>query len=148
MVCVLGGAGLVLQEHLRHNHDNFRKQDREGVLCFCNHGKLTVIAVPARGSPLLGVAALADRLGQAASPASGVQFFASLGIPAPWLNAHFVTALELGGGILFALGLAGRLVALPLTIDMIMAYLTADRQALLSTFSTQGSFTMPTLLRF
>ena len=69
-----------------------------------------------------------------------VQFFASLGIPAPWLNAHFVTALELGGGILFALGLAGRLVALPLTIDMIMAYLTADRQALLSIFSDPGKF--------
>lgn len=68
------------------------------------------------------------------------QFFASLGIPAPWLNAHFVTALELVGGILFAVGLAGRLIALPLTIDMIVAYLTADRQALLSIISDPGKF--------
>ena len=69
-----------------------------------------------------------------------VEFFGSLGIPAPWLNAHFVTGLELIGGILLALGLGARLIAVPLTIDMITAYITADREALMSIFSNPGKF--------
>ena len=48
--------------------------------------------------------------------------------------------LELVGGILLALGLGGRLIALPLTIDMIVAYITADREALTSIFSDPGKF--------
>jgi putative oxidoreductase len=68
------------------------------------------------------------------------QFFASLGIPAPALNAYFITGLEMAGGILLAIGLGSRLIALPLTIDMVMAYVTADREALLSVFSDPGKF--------
>jgi len=58
------------------------------------------------------------------------EYFASLGIPAPALNAHFIALLEAGGGVLLALGLASRPVALPLAIDMVMAYVIADREAL------------------
>lgn len=69
-----------------------------------------------------------------------VEFFASLGIPAPALNAYFVSGLEVVGRILLAIGLGSRIIALPLTIDMIMAYLTADREALMSVFSDPGKF--------
>jgi putative oxidoreductase len=69
-----------------------------------------------------------------------VEFFSSLGIPAPAVNAYFVSGLELVGGILLALGLGGRIIALPLTIDMIVAYLTADREALGFIFSDPGKF--------
>ena len=69
-----------------------------------------------------------------------IQFFTSLGIPAPAANAYFVSTLELVGGILLALGLGGRLIALPLAIDMFVAYWTADRAALLSIFSDPGKF--------
>jgi len=69
-----------------------------------------------------------------------VDFFTSLGIPAPSLNAHFVALLEVGGGILLILGLASRLIALPLTVDMIVAYITADREALASIFSDPDKF--------
>jgi putative oxidoreductase len=69
-----------------------------------------------------------------------VQFFASLGIPAPALSAYFVTGLEFFGGILLALGLGSRLIALLLAGDMIVAYITADREALLSIFSDPGKF--------
>ncbi|HEY4933819.1 MAG TPA: DoxX family protein [Terriglobales bacterium] len=69
-----------------------------------------------------------------------IEFFTSLGIPAPALNAYFVSSLEFVGGILLILGLGGRLVALPLTIDMIVAYVTADRAALLSFFSKPEDF--------
>lgn len=69
-----------------------------------------------------------------------VEFFASLGIPAPWLNAHFVAGLECFGGILLAVGLGSRILALMFTVDMLMAYITADRAALFSIFSNPGDF--------
>jgi len=64
-----------------------------------------------------------------------VEFFTNLNIPAPSLNAHFVAYLEAGGGILLAIGLGSRLIALPLAVDMIVAYLTADRDSLRAIFS-------------
>jgi len=67
-------------------------------------------------------------------------FFTTLGIPAPALNAWFVSGLEFFGGILLILGLGSRLIALPLVIDMIVAYLTADREALVKIFSDPDKF--------
>ena len=67
-------------------------------------------------------------------------FFASLGIPFPHANAIFVSGLEVAGGILLILGLGSRLTALLLTGDMVVAYLTADRAALLSIFSDPPKF--------
>jgi len=69
-----------------------------------------------------------------------IEFFTSLGIPAPALNAYFVSGLEFVGGILLILGLGGRLIAFVLTFDMIVAYATADREALLSVFSDPSKF--------
>src|ERR1700678_3712251 len=70
-----------------------------------------------------------------------VGFFTNRGIPAPALNACFVSALEFGGGLLLILGLGSRLIALPLAIDMIVAYITADREALFSIISNPDKFT-------
>ncbi|QEE30379.1 DoxX family protein [Terriglobus albidus] len=67
-------------------------------------------------------------------------FFTSLGIPFPGLNAHFVAGLEFAGGILLMLGLMSRPVALLLAGNMFVAYLTADREALLAIFSDPGKF--------
>ena len=67
-------------------------------------------------------------------------FFASLGIPFPGLNAPFVASLEFAGGILLILGLASRPIALLLAGNMLVAYLTADREALLAVFSDPGKF--------
>ena len=68
------------------------------------------------------------------------EFFASLGLPAPGPTATFVASFEFVGGILLALGLLSRITALGITIDMLMAYITADRAALLSFFSDPGKF--------
>jgi putative oxidoreductase len=68
-------------------------------------------------------------------------FFTTLGIPFPGLNAHFIAGLEFTGGVLLVLGLASRLIALPLTVNMLVAYITADRQALLSFISDPDKFT-------
>src|SRR5262249_40266492 len=64
-----------------------------------------------------------------------VAYFTSLGIPAPSLNAHFIAWLEAVGGILLIIGLGSRLIALPLLIDMIMAYVIPDREAFASIIS-------------
>jgi putative oxidoreductase len=69
-----------------------------------------------------------------------ISFFNELGIPAPAVNAWFVAGLEFAGGILLMIGLGSRLIALPLVIDMIVAYITADREALLSMISAPDKF--------
>ena len=66
------------------------------------------------------------------------EFFTSLGIPLPGLNAPFIVGLEFLGGILIMLGLGSRLVALLLTSDMVVAFITADRDALFSIFFGPG----------
>lgn len=68
------------------------------------------------------------------------EFFASLGLPMPAQTAVFISCVELFGGIFLALGLLSRLTALVLTVNLIVAYITADREALLSIFSDPDKF--------
>jgi putative oxidoreductase len=67
-------------------------------------------------------------------------FFASLNIPFPGVNAHFVSGLEFAGGILLILGLGSRITGLLLAGNMFVAYWTADHEALASIFSDPGKF--------
>ena len=69
-----------------------------------------------------------------------IGFFTDLGIPFPVFNAWLVSLLECFGGILLFVGLASRLISIPLFIDMCVAYLTADREALKNFFSEPGKF--------
>src|SRR5208337_4498008 len=69
-----------------------------------------------------------------------IEYFGSLGLPAPGPTAVFVSILELVGGVLLALGLGSRLIALLLTGNMTVAYITGDREALLSIFSDPDKF--------
>lgn len=69
-----------------------------------------------------------------------IEFFTQLGIPFPTFNAYFVSCTECLGGILLFLGLASRLISVPLVIDMSVAYITADREALKSIFSDPSKF--------
>lgn len=67
-------------------------------------------------------------------------YFTSLGIPAPALNAYFISGLEFGGGILLAIGIGSRAIAFLLAADMAVAYYLADHDALLSFFSDPDKF--------
>jgi putative oxidoreductase len=69
-----------------------------------------------------------------------VTFFTSLGIPAPEFNAYFISGLEFIGGFLLIIGLASRPVAFMLVVDMLVAYIAADREALMSIFSDPDKF--------
>ena len=68
------------------------------------------------------------------------EFFTSLNLPIPAQMAVFISCVEFFGGLFLAIGLFSRMTALVLTINMIMAYVTADREALLSFFSDPDKF--------
>lgn len=72
--------------------------------------------------------------------ANVTDFFTSLNLPFPAPTAFAISSLELFGGIFLALGLFSRTTALVLTANMFMAYVTADREALLSIFSDPDKF--------
>jgi putative oxidoreductase len=67
-----------------------------------------------------------------------IGFFTSLNIPAPALNAYFVSGMEFVGGILLIVGLGSRLVGLALAFDMLVAYITTDMEALRAIISDPG----------
>jgi putative oxidoreductase len=70
-----------------------------------------------------------------------ISFFSSLGIPFPELNAYLAGTTECVGGFLLLLGLGSRVVAIPLIFTMIVAYATADREAVQSIFTDPDKFT-------
>ena len=68
------------------------------------------------------------------------EFFGSLNIPMPVLSAYLAGATECFGGLLLVIGLASRLVAIPVAFTMIVAYVTADYEAVTSIFSDPDKF--------
>lgn len=68
------------------------------------------------------------------------EFFSSLGLPAPGPTAAFVATVEFVGGLLLAVGIFSRFIGVIITVDMLMAYLMADREALFSIISDPGKF--------
>jgi putative oxidoreductase len=68
------------------------------------------------------------------------EFFTSLNIPLPKLNAAMAGSVECFGGLLLLIGLASRLVSVPLIFTMVVAYLTADLDAVKGIFSDPDTF--------
>lgn len=62
-------------------------------------------------------------------------FFTDLGIPFPALNVTLAAGTEMIGGLLLLVGIGSRFISLPLIFTMVIAYLTAEREALVSLFS-------------
>ena len=76
------------------------------------------------------------------------EFFASLNIPLPGLNAAMAGATECVGGALLLIGLISRLAALPLIVTMIVAYLTAEIDTVKAIFSDPDKFIAATPFLF
>ena len=52
------------------------------------------------------------------------EWFGSMGIPMPTLNAYLAASTEMAGVILLPLGLATRFISIPLTVTMVVAIVT------------------------
>jgi putative oxidoreductase len=72
--------------------------------------------------------------------AKPIEFFTNLGIPFPTANAYLVGCTEFFGGIFLCLGFASRLTTIPLIISMVVAYITADPEALHAIISNPDQF--------
>jgi putative oxidoreductase len=68
------------------------------------------------------------------------QFFQSLGIPFPHEQAILAGSTECFGGLLLLIGLASRLISIPLAIVMTVAYLTADIEVVKNIFNDPDKF--------
>lgn len=76
------------------------------------------------------------------------EFFASLHLPLPKLNALMAGSVECGGGLLLMLGLASRVATVPLIFTLLVAYATAERDSLFAFFSDPDKFTSATPFLF
>jgi len=96
----------------------------------------TALHVAARGAflgPLiarltLGVAFVSSGWGKINNLDKVTEFFTELGIPAPHVQAVFVSWVELVCGALVLLGLGTRLASIPLICTMIVALITAKAE--------------------
>jgi putative oxidoreductase len=68
------------------------------------------------------------------------EYFQSLGIPLPHAQAILAGATECFGGLLLLAGLCSRLISIPLTILLTVAYLTADLAKVKMIFSDPDKF--------
>ena len=75
-------------------------------------------------------------------------YFESLDIPLPKVNAIMAGSTECLGGVLLALGLFARPASVPLIFTMLVAYWTADREALMSITSDPDKFVTATPFLF
>ena len=74
---------------------------------------------------MVGAVFLSEGIQKFLFPAAlGVGRFTNIGIPAPELMAPFVGAVEIGCGLLVLVGLATRVAAAPLLIDILVAIAT------------------------
>ncbi len=73
---------------------------------------------------------------------SVIGFFQTLNIPAPAFSAYLTAIIECFGGALLFIGLGSRLVAIPLIIIMIVAFLSAYPDSLQLLFSKPTALTM------
>ncbi|HEV7402076.1 MAG TPA: DoxX family protein [Chthoniobacteraceae bacterium] len=69
-----------------------------------------------------------------------IERFIGWNIPFPSLNVYLAGTVELVGGILLFVGLASRLAAFPLIFTMLVAYLTAEPEAVKAIFSDPDQF--------
>lgn len=98
----------------------------------------------------LGVVFLQSGIGKLSHLSQAVEFFSSLGIPAPSIQAPMIAGLELLGGFALLLGVGSRGASVLLSGTMVVAILTAKRSELQSPSDLFGlvEFTYLALLAY
>lgn len=80
-------------------------------------------AVPAIGRLLLAAIFIFSGIGKAMAPAGTIGYIASAGLPFATLGLVAAIAIELGGGVMLALGIKARIVALGLALFSVVTAL-------------------------
>jgi putative oxidoreductase len=80
-------------------------------------------AVPAIGRLLLAAIFIFSGIGKAMAPAGTIGYIASAGLPFATLGLIAAIAIELGGGVMLALGIKARIVALGLALFSVVTAL-------------------------
>ncbi len=89
---------------------------------------------------LIGISFFNSGLGKLQKLDQTTEFFKDLHIPMPQVNAVMAGGTEMVGGILLAIGLCSRLISIPLAITMIVALLTAHKDATFNIFNDINEF--------
>jgi putative oxidoreductase len=76
------------------------------------------------------------------------EYFAGLYLPLPALHAGLAGGVECLGGLLLLVGLCSRLASVPLIVTMLVAFATAEREALFALASDPDKFTGATPFPF
>jgi putative oxidoreductase len=76
---------------------------------------------------VVGIVFVSTGWGKLHNHANVTDFFTTLNIPLPGLNAWIVASIEFFGGLALIFGLATRLAALPMAGTMVVAIITAKR---------------------
>jgi putative oxidoreductase len=95
---------------------------------------------------VIGVAFVQTGIGKWENFHDTVDFFASLGLPAPAANAAVTATLEVVGGAALILGLGTNLFAALLSITMVVAILTAERMNLAGALTGTGDHSLTDIL--
>lgn len=69
-----------------------------------------------------------------------IEFFQSIGLPFPTLNAYLVTYVEMIGGMCLLLGFATRLVSIPLACTMLVALFITEWDVVKDIYSNSQKF--------
>jgi putative oxidoreductase len=69
-----------------------------------------------------------------------VERFQEWGVPFPTFNVYLSGLTEIVCGLLLLIGLASRLITIPLIVNFCVAYLTASREVLLNVFNDPDAF--------
>ncbi len=95
---------------------------------------------------VIGVSFVQTGLGKWENFHDTVDFFASLGLPAPAANAAFTASLEVVGGAALIVGIGTNLFAALLSSTMVVAILTAERMNLLGALTGNGDHSLTDIL--
>jgi putative oxidoreductase len=103
-------------------------------------GKLSAPIILLLARLLIGIAFFNTGLGKLQNLEKTTSFFEELHIPMAKANAVMAGGTEMVGGILLAIGLCSRLISIPLAITMIVALLTAHKEATLNLYKDINEF--------
>src|SRR5258708_4132374 len=101
------------------------------ALDYVKHGFLLILRL------YFGWGVMSAGLGKLSNVETHTGFFRDWGIPAPMLNVYLAGTTETVCGCLLLIGLASRIITIPLIGTMLVAYLTAHTEQFYALFDSE-----------